>query len=84
MGSHKYYQFINTVDVVEFAPAAYHFHGAFDGVMINGAYVEDHGILAPSDYLDDLDEITKGDIGKIIEDKIEELKEEELKEEEKI
>jgi hypothetical protein len=84
MGSHKYYQFINTVDVVEFAPAAYHFHGVFDGVMINGAYVEELGVLALSDYLEDLDEITKDDIGKIIKDKIEELKEEELKEEEKI
>ena len=77
MESYKYYQFINTVEVVEFAPTAYHFHGVLDGIMVNGAYVEDLGILALSDHLEELDEITKGDIGKIIEDKVEELKEEE-------
>lgn len=77
MDSYRYYQFINTVDVVEFAPTAYHFYGVFNRTMVYGVYVEDYGLLSLSDHLTELDEETKNDIKKIIETKIEELKEEE-------
>jgi len=77
MGPDKYYQFISTVEVVEFAPTSYHFYGIFEGTMEYGAYIENHGLFALSDRLAELDNETRIDIEKIIEDKVEELKEEE-------
>jgi len=45
--------------------------------MEYGVYIENHGLVALSDRLAELDNETRNDIGKIIEDKVEELKEEE-------
>ena len=77
MGPDKYYQFISTVEAAEFAPTSYHFYGIFEGTMEYGVYIENHGLVALSDRLAELDTETRNDIEKIIEDKVEELKEEE-------
>ena len=78
MGSHKYYQFINTVDVEEVGPFMYRVYGALDGTMLSGLYIESHGVLMLSDNIaGKLDEDELEEIKQIVMDKVEELKEEE-------
>lgn len=77
MESFRYYEFINTVDLAEIAPATYHFYGVFKGIVVYGAHTEDQGLSFLSSYLKEQDEETLNDIKEIIEKKIEELKEEE-------
>jgi len=81
--TYEYYQFINTVEIEEFAPDAYHFYGVLNGEIVRGAYITSHGIVAFSDNMD-WDDNTMSNIKTIVEEKIEEQKEEELEEEEKI
>ena len=78
MGSNRYYQFINTINVEEIGPFMYRVYGALDGVMLSGLYIENHGVLMLSDNMTGkLDEDELEEVKQIVMDKVDELKEEE-------
>jgi len=78
MGSNRYYQLINTIDVEEVGPFMYRVYGALDGVMLSGLYIENHNVLMLSDNItSELNEDELEEVKQIVMDKVDELKEEE-------